>query len=703
MLVGLDFETYGSVDLRKHGLDRYISDPYFMPLIGSMYYERVNLSAPTHGGSPHRELIQEFDFVVNMDRAKEELRQATQSARIAAHNSGFEIAVLNWLDIQPPLVEVIDTAVVARIHGAGSKLEAAAPQLLGVDKMEEGRALIKLFSIPGKYQEENGSKAFDPRIVADHPAEWKLFKKYCGLDSKLCYRLAKEFGLSEKEQDFQVITQKMNMLGWHVDVALVEEMQRRYLENLELEREHFAQTYDADLNLNSLKQLKEWCADRGVKATSFDEKHVSSMLSKIEAKLNGPAGGALTEMQVYQYGEVRAMLKTKQILGGSSLKKLQVILDITGEDARLRDQYVHCGAGQSLRTTGRSVQMQNLKRLGKGKIDMDTLLIDEHDYDNDTLAENIRQLFTATDPAGALIVGDFKSVESRGLAWLAHEDWKLDAYRREQDLYVVLAEKFGKDRQFGKVGELSCGYQAGPDAVREFAAKMGTPLTEGEASQLVYSWRDACPRTVEFWDTLNTMLHQVVSESGPAYWELSDGFRLKISTMETPDSLVKQHGHSVISIEVIVLDPKGSPFLRRVFLGAHERGRNICYYKPSDRKTGDLWKNHYTDPKTKKVRFYEIYGGKLAGILTQSFCRELFFQSLKVVDEWTSRFPNLNLVGQFHDEIVLDWAPVLDRDDRGGESLDWFCVRLEDLMSDPGLARSFPLAAEVKHDYRYTK
>ena len=47
--------------------------------------------------------------------------------------------------------------------------------------------------------------------------------------------------------------------------------------------------------------------------------------------------------------QVRALLHVKQVLGGSSLKKLQVILDTTGEDGRLHDQYLHIGAGATYR------------------------------------------------------------------------------------------------------------------------------------------------------------------------------------------------------------------------------------------------------------------------------------------------------------------------------------------------------------------
>jgi hypothetical protein len=30
-------------------------------------------------------------------------------------------------------------------------------------------------------------------------------------------------------------------------------------------------------------------------------------------------------------------------------------------------------------------------------------------------------------------------------------------------------------------------------------------------------------------------------------------------------------------------------------------------------------------------------------------------------------------------------------------------TKLQQLMSDPGVVKSFPLAAEIKSDYRYTK
>jgi DNA polymerase len=694
-LIGLDFETYSAVDLPKHGLARYVNDPTFRPLIGSVAVEG--------------EITQRFDFIRDGNVAVKGLDAQIGNATIVAHNAGFEQAVLNRMGLHYASSRFIDSAVVARAAGAAGRLEAAAPQLLGIDKIEAGKNLMRVFSIPPKDAEPN--RPFDPQIIEDQPLDWDMYGHYCDVDAELGLRIVQMYMgvLSPREMQYQAVTMDMNNHGWCIDYDTVVEMQRRYVENQERTLQEFRDHHSADeLNLNSLKQLKEWCEKRGIKATSFAEKPVIKLLARIETKLN--SGAKLTPEKRADYEAVRDLLITKQVLGGSSLKKLQVMIDTAVPDTwkpgqfRLMDQYLHCGAGQTLRTTGRSVQMQNLKRLHEVQ-DMNELKDRGIHWDNTKLAENIRQAFTATHPYGALIVGDFSSVESRGLAWLAHEDWKLDAYRKGKDLYKVLATKiFGvpynavtkEQRQTGKVGELSCGYGAGPQAVVDFAEGMGVQLEMAEATKLVWDWRDANPNIVELWEQLNEMLHQVVSGAKSATrWELSDGMSVRLVTVPTPSSLLDINPHAR-TVRMSVETQGGGVILNRYFHGCHRRGRNVVYYKPSELKSGELWKDTFIDPKTKHRRHHELYGGKLAGILTQSFCRELFFESLLKVDSWCQANSQITPVGQFHDEIVLDYKPGL---------LDLHAAKqgLEERMSYSEMAPSFPLAAEIKHDYRYTK
>lgn len=687
--VGLDFETYGDVDLPTHGLDRYVSGDHFQPLIAAV----VQMDGPVVDAKV-------FDFTKpeTYDRMRAQFIKTLEGRTIVAHNAGFEQAVLDHMGIVIPSHRFVDSAVLARAAGAAGKLEAAAPQLLGIDKMASGWELIKLFSIP-----KEGQGAFDRSIVDAHPAEWKEFADYCILDAELSLRLASLLlpRTSKSELDNNAVTMDMNKTGWHVDMDLVRNMQLRYLTNVANAEAMFREVCDApDLNLNSTIQLKNWCAERGVRATSFDEAHVERLLNTIRTRLTKTLAGE-TRARLEQ---VKFLLETKQVMGGSSLKKLQTILDTVGSDGRLHDQYLHCGAGATFRTTGRGVQMQNLKRLNGEGDDMSELWVEDVEWDNGKLASNLRQVFTATEEDGFLIVGDFSSVESRGLAWQAGEDWKLEAYFRGEDLYKVQAAKIfgiplpkvGKpERQIGKVGELACGYGAGAQAVKDFAAKMGVPLTEGESAKLVNDWRNANPEIVGYWYRLHNALLDAVRDGISQSVNLPHGF-VKIQPMPAPESLQAQtRNPKLVSLRIVLFLFDNTVVLDRRIHGTHIVGRNIHYWKPSERKTGDLWVDTWVNPKTKQRQPFTVYGGKLSGLLTQSLCREVFFDSLRAVHNYALAVPNVELVGQFHDEIVLDWRP-------GKFTLDDTKAMLERAMTRTILPE-FPLSAEIKHDYRYTK
>ena len=704
---GLDFETFGEVNLPKRGLDNYVNGAGFTPLIASTdSYAR---------GS------ETFDFVRYPNYAREKFTARIRAMRgwditISAHNLGFERAVLEFMGLQPQdYSNAIDSAVVARMMGASSHLEAAAPQLTDIHKLEVGKELIQLFSIPN---ERNGGRPFTwDEIIADSELEtkWRLFAEYCEMDAKASRTIVEAYHgpAMAREQQNEWLTYRMNKVGWNVDLVKVRDMQRRYEDNSAQLISDFTVKHGISTTtfLNSTPQMKAWCEKRGIKTSSFDAEHVARLKKRIT---NALLKMKPTDPRYEGYDDVLDLLTIKEDLGGSSLKKLQTILDLVSDDGRLRNQYMHLGAGQSYRTTGKGVQMQNLKRLSADLLDMDELDDPDNEIDNTTLAENLRQVFTATHEDGRLIVGDFSSVESRGLAWVAGADWKIDAYKAGKDLYKVQAAQiFHKsydsidksERQTGKIGELSCGYGAGPGAVGRFAGKMGIDMTEDEAKELVHNWRAANPETVELWETLNNALHRFVDQSQSVYTELSHGLRLELILAGTPSSLATQHpGAQSMTMRLFARDPRGVKnwVMDRMFHGLYMRGNDVCFYKPSDRKTGDLWKNHYRDPKTGKIVFYKLYGGKLAGILVQSMCRELFFDSLQLLQKEVDAAPNVELIGQFHDEIVLDWAP--DKVSGQGVSLDYMKRRMGLAMSTvrPSF-KGFPLEAEIKDDFRYTK
>lgn len=677
-LIGLDFETYARVSLPDVGLARYVNDEYFEPTLASIAWpdgSETTLEFPGEQVSTLQRMLRGYT--------------------ISAHNAGFESAVLKWMDITPTL-PLIDSAVVAAVAGADRHLAGAAQQLMNTDKLDEDRSLLRLFAMR---QEGQLNPEFDRQLTVHHPRKWEDYKKYCERDARLSRGIVVDWlgdpVLFEREMRFAQITLDMNERGWPVDVAAVKVMQERYLQNLDEIQDEFARKYGADLNLASHAQVKKWCADRGVRSSSFDKQHIERMVNRL-LKLRNTKG--LTNEQA----EVLELLIVKQELGGSSLKKLETIL-ATAHEGRVYDQYVHAGAPQSLRTSGRSIQMQNLPRLAHQR-DMDSLHWWGTHWTNDELAGNLRQVFRSAHPQGQLLVADFASIESRGLGYLAGETWKVEAYRRGEDVYKAQAVKIFKlnsiddvdkeQRTTGKVGELSCGYGAGPVAVRDFAAKMHVELSESEAGKLVRDWRDANPHTVDLWDRLGAGLFEAVEKTVVSTVHCAHGVTVKFKPGQTPASLLDQ-APNVQSIRMEMWKG-GRKLMARIFHGCYLAGRDIRYHKPSSLKGGKPWEPKYTDPKTKRQVYYKLYGGKITGILVQSMCREIFFEALTYIEDRLTACDNAQLIGQFHDEVVVDWHP-------GAWSMVQVMTLMKEEMTQSLTFPELPMGVEVKHDYRYTK
>ena len=721
--IGIDFETYGKQRINQVGLRNYMAQQSFKPLIAgvqttfteSVYDFVLDKRVSTHDF---------YEFIkTGVAQAKDHptASRLTDSSRpvLVAFNAAFERHVLASMGLKPL---VLDMAVVARAHGASSSLQQASRQLLNREEKEKfGGRLLRKFSFgPEPYTRE--------MLLQDDEAmmDWQLFKKYCQTDARLAFEIAEGYLENNmyllRELDYAAITEGMNDRGWPVDIELVKAMQKRRDINIATAVTDFRKNYDPSglLNFNSLKQMKEWCADRGIKATSFAEEQVTKMLGRLDQRLELIAQGkhpSPGEEELKGYHEVQALLKLKQVLGGSSLSKLERILDLTyTKDNRLYDQYVHLGASQSFRTTGAGVQMQNLKRLGSKPDDVRELLLDvtAPGWDNEKMARNIRQVFASQESFGLLMVGDFSSVESRGLAYLAGEQYKLDAYKSGKDMYAVMAEnifglpysqisKDSLERQIGKVGELSCGYGAGAGAVQAYAERMGVDMTLEEAESLKNNWRDINPRITQLWRNLEEAMASALALGQEAVAQrlyYTDGAKssthlvIAINIWGTPQSLLDIHpGAQSICISVRI---NGVVQMRRIIHGVYKRGKDFCYYKPNDNKTSvEPWKTTFINPKTGQREYYKIYGGKLAGILTQSFCREIFFWSMSELQSTLECYqrPDL-LVGQFHDEIVVETESI---------SAETVLSYMQDCMSEDSRLHGFPLAAEIKYARRYIK
>lgn len=125
--------------------------------------------------------------------------------------------------------------------------------------------------------------------------------------------------------------------------------------------------------------------------------------------------------------------------------------------------------------SGRLLQLQNLPQnhistLNEARelVKLGCFSMVESIYGNtpDILSQLIRTMLIPKDGC-EFVVADFSAIEARVLAWLAGEEWVLEAFRKGQDLYCTVASQMfhvpvvkhginGDLRQKGKIATLAC-------------------------------------------------------------------------------------------------------------------------------------------------------------------------------------------------------------------------------------------------------
>ena len=300
-----------------------------------------------------------------------------------------------------------------------------------------------------------------------------------------------------------------------------------------------------------------------------------------------------------------------------------------------------------------------------------------------------------------LVVADLSNIEGRILAWLAGEEWKLQAFRDfdagvGHDLYkLAYAKAFGikpEDvdkamRQIGKVMELALGYQGGVGAFLTFAAAYGIDL-----EVLV----DGAVLLDESRDFLTWMRKQKgFSQSGLSdeAWIVCDSFkRLWREAQPATSSWWKE----LEEVCVNAVNYPGNTFecrrhkIRRDGAWLRIRlpsGRYLCYPSPQldDGKLSYMGINQYS----RQWARLRTYGGKLVENITQAAARDILASSMQSIED-----SGYEIVLTVHDEIIAE-APDSDKFNSDD---------LAALMSTPpSWAEGLPLAAAGFEAYRYRK
>ena len=653
-VMGVDIETYSSVDLAGSGVYAYTEAPDFdILLIGYKFDDEAEVH-----------VIDTLAVDRDFDPELYEFREALTDPGIikTAFNANFERTCLaKWTGAAMPPEEWRCTMIKALTLGLpGNLADVGIAMGLPEEKLKDpqGKALIQFFSKPCKPTRTNGQRTRN--LPAHDPAKWKLFIEYNRQDVVTEQEILRQLDIyktPESEQQLWALDQHMNDNGVKLDIPMVEKIveydtQRRQ----ELQEE--AKVLTGLANPNSLAQLKKWLSKQGVTMTSVTKDTIAATLQ--------------TDIP----DSVRRMLEIRTALGKTSVAKYSTMLTAVCQDHRLRGILQFYGANRSGRWAGRLVQTHNLAKNSLPDLDLARELAAAGDFD--TLAtlfgetafvfsELIRTAFIPSDGC-RFVVSDFAAIEARVLAWIAGEEWTLEAFRQGKDIYCETAsmmyrvpvEKHGQNshlRQKGKVAVLACGYQGGVGAMKRM--DKGGSIPEDELQSVVDQWREANPKVVKLWRTCELAAKTAIQEHRTV--RLAHGIAF-----------------SYINRNLFIQLPSG---------------RKLCYWDTrlkQDDYTGRLSITYMgVNQETKQWGETETYGGKLVENIVQATARDCLAVAMARVSAL-----GYKIVMHVHDEMIVD-VPNTDTEAPG---------RINAIMAQPiDWAEGLPLKGDTYETPFYKK
>ena len=606
VLMGIDIETYSSAPLPKCGVYRYCDAPDFEILLFSYAFDD--------------EPIQTIDLASG-DVLPQEVISALEDPSIikVAYNAQFERVCLSrylghWLD---PHQWRCTMVMAAYLTLPGRLADAAVALGTTEKKMEEGKDLIRYFSVPCKPSKTNGGRTRN--LPTDAPEKWAVYRQYNAQDvetERAIRKALEKYPLPEQEWELYALDQQINDRGVRVDKKLVKNAiavdavfaQAAYQRAKELTGLE---------NPGSVNQLKAWLADQDMPMESLARKIVQEKAAQTN-------------------GIVAELLNLRLELSKTSVKKYEAMARCVCRDGRVHGLLQFYGANRTGRWAGRLVQAQNLPQNHLPDLDLAREIVkigDEELLDAlfasvpGTLSELIRTALIPKDGC-RFLVADFSAIEARVLAWLANEEWVLEEFRGKGKIYEATASRMFhipqetivkgnpnyEYRQKGKQATLSCGYGGGVGALKAMGAKM----PEEEMQPLVDAWRAANPNIVAFWSALDRAARTVIRKKTSArvgkvtlYWQDDKMF------MRLPS------------------------------------GRNLCYQSPhfTMNRFGNDAIGYYAPNAAGQMVVQETFGGKLAENATQAIARDILAHALLTLEK--NGYP---VIFHVHDEAVIEMS-----------------------------------------------
>lgn len=503
--LGIDVETYCDLDIKNVGAYKYCEHPSF----------EIILFAYAFNDEP----VEIIDFL-NLDERNmpSKIIEALVSKDVIkiAFNANFERnAISNFFDIPCPPEQWQCTMIQSLILGLPGSLDMVGKVLHFEEdkqKMKEGKALIQYFCKPCKPTKSNGGRT---RNLPKHaPEKWETFKKYNKQDVEVERTIRNKlnrYPVIESEQKLWQLDQHINDRGVGVDLQLIEkaiECDSSYTERLKKE----AVELTGLSNPNSPTQLKKWIGERcGHEIKSLSKDVVPTLIEEANDE------------------KVKKILELRQLMAKTSIKKYETMRRARCKDKRTHGLLQFYGANRTGRWAGRLVQVQNLPQNHLPDLDDARNFIRNGQFNEveflfdsipDTLSQLIRTAFIPKE-GNRFIVADFSAIEARVIAWYAGEQWRLEVFKNNGDIYCASASKMfkvpvekhgvnGHLRQKGKIAELALGYGGSVGALTSMDKSKSIP--EEELPGLVKDWRNSNPHITEFWWNVDKAAKKAIIE-----------------------------------------------------------------------------------------------------------------------------------------------------------------------------------------------
>ncbi|MDY2902777.1 MAG: DNA polymerase [Bacilli bacterium] len=605
----IDLETYSDVDLSKSGVYRYAQSSNFEILLFAYSVDK----------GP----VQVINIKENEQIPTDVLNALTDnSVKKYAYNAVFErICLSKYLGYPIGMYLSPNSWYCDMVHAATLGLPLSLENVgivLGIEKQKLtiGKSLIKYFCIPCTPTKANGYRT---RNLPHHDRDkWNEFIKYNKRDveteMEIHNRLAK-FQVLEQEWDNYHLDQRINDYGIMIDLDFVNHAIRCDEENQENNIEKVKLITGVN-NPNSPKQLKEWLIEQGM--TEIDS------LSKAD----------VTRLLKDATGNVEEILKLRQDIAKSSVKKYIAMQNVVCKDDRCRGLIQFYGANRTGRYAGRLIQMQNLPQNHLEPLSEARELIRMENLDgtlakfgaiSTVLSELIRTAFIPKK-GYRFIVSDFSAIEARVLAWLAKEEWRLELFRNGGDIYCMSASKmFGVPveknginkelRQKGKIAELACGYGGSVGALKAFGA-IALGIKEIELKGIIDKWREANPNIIKlWWEVDKTAKNVITNKSTLMCYGLKFSYEKGIMFIELPSKR-----------RLAYCKPR---------IGINALGLKCITYEGIG--TGKKWER------------IESYGPKLVENIVQGIARDILAEAMMRLYK-----NGYKITMHIHDEVVLE-------------------------------------------------